>query len=384
MNLTRSIKRDDQGEYVNIVRSALGEKKLQELQANANTNGLTLVQAVSREDKSVGGQPSVKDKVETSLSGYVSSQIEKQESAIITQLTDYASIVKGMNDVLLDRVQLTASQYLQKIADSQDFLTTAARQYTKDAYGNKHYESAHNQQFDPRLGMLRPMSVSEAEGETKADMAKMKVFELAAAQIHSFGDMDLNSHLLSHIDEGMYRTILGQIQEEYQMNQVVLRTMKKLYGYTSEEDVKRRTTADGRTLARLGGSEMDKTASAGPVDSAERGVHIIKDYLVPSLLGHDKSFLYGLKNLFNNIKLGEANKGKLNIDVDHYGEVSDIGSLIETIKKHSELSDAIGPKDLERLEQKWKQAQTTQGLGIADKGKSTGTGKRATASQPVQ
>lgn len=329
-----------------------------------------------------------KKKIKTAYGRDMSSQLQNLASfgGDTTALQAHAKVEKVMErnpnlsyeEGIYEALGAEADQYLEKLRRAQDFLQTAARVYTQDAYGNTHYESAHNQQFDTRLqgGMLRPMTRAEAERETIVDLGKKKQPELAGAQIHSVIEMDLNSHLPQRVLESMYRAVFGQMNEEYQWNGVNQRTARKLYGYDLGEDIQKR---EGNAV--IGGKQIAKTFGAGAVGSQDRGVHIIKDYLLPQLLGSTKSFYYGLKQTFNHISTDEANKGVLKIDIDGFGAVTGLADLKELITKNSRLRSQVSDEDIARLDKLIADASGNMGLGLARRGGGGGRGGGGTPAE---
>lgn len=292
----------------------------------------------------------IKDRMEKAFDSAMSSAVSG-----VAPMSYEQSAKKSLGDA-------GAAKYMDQLSKAQDYLQNAARTYTRDAYGNKHYESSHNQQYDTKLkgGMLRPMTEREAKRETIVDMAKMKLNDLSGAQIHSIMQMDLNSHLPQKIDEEMYRAVFAQMKEEYQWSSVNSRTAAKAYGY----DVGENPNKNAKGYAIIGSKQMDKTFGSGQAGTQDRGLHVIKDLLLPQLLGQHKAFFFGLKSMFNHISLNEANKGTLKVDIDGFGEIKDLGHLLETIKTNKMLSDNISKSQIERLSKIVKDASSANGLGL--------------------
>ena len=266
---------------------------------------------------------------------------------------------------------MTPEAYMKKLRAAQDFLQTGARVNTQNAYGTGHYESAHNIQFDVNLegGMLRPMTTREAQAETIADLNKKGQDELSKSQIHSVMEMDMNSHLPQHIIKEMFQAVYGQMQEEYQYTKVPQRSARKLWGYGAGETI--RVTSDG--FAQIGNQAINETYGAGQAGTDERGRHIIKDYLLPQILGGIKPAIYGMRSLFNNVSLDEANAGviKVNVDGAAFGKITNLRDLLNKIESDAVLKNDILRQDPNALKELAeliaKAAIPGSGLGLQEK-----------------
>jgi len=339
--------------YERIVDQAVGSEELTEIKRLAASEGVSIQKIV--EDYGYG------DRVASMLDSYANNVVESQLDAQLSGLKemDYGKAVTKAATEKKDDFGMSEKDFYERIKNSQDFAQTASRTYTKDAYGNAHYESANNIMTDTSLkgGILRRMSSREAQAETNSDLSKKKLTEILLAQKHSAGDIDLNgAHLFRKVDEGQYRGIFSQLKDEYQWSGVNPRLNANLYGYAAGEDFRKRS---GKAV--FGGASMGEGYETGQEGTKNRGNHILKSMILPEVLGNVRTFLIGLKSNFSHITSQQMNSGQINIDLDGYGAMNDLDDLVKVAENAG--TEVISGRDLRRLKRIAKEVKE-HGAGI--------------------
>ena len=177
---------------------------------------------------------------------------------------DYWKIAEDLKlDVILNK----------SYAENQDYIQVATTEFRKNALANGHAESGLNQEFDANKGIYRFNTFLEAQAGMLTELSMLSLSELLKFQIHSWGDLDMNTGLLKRVSRENFAALTRNVKSEIDLRFISPRTLAKLFDIDEKEQVDK-----SGGIAHLGGQKLKDafTDINGQLDRAALNLHSLE------------------------------------------------------------------------------------------------------------
>lgn len=283
-------------------------------------------------------------------------QRHRKEEGKTGEELDYWKIAEALKlDVILNKTY----------AENQDYIQVATTEFRKNALANGHAESGLNQEFDANKGIYRFNTFLEAQAGMLTELSKLSSSELLKFQIHSWGDLDMNTGLLKRVSRENFAALTRNVKSEIDLRFMSPRTLAKLFDIDEKEQVDK-----SGGIAHLGGQKLKDafTDINGQLDRAALNLHSLRDNILPKILGNTSAFGLMLKNLFE-LREDDIVNGTFKLELVSGKKINGIDGLVNEFRKLYEMKEITEDEfhQLLRIQEDWKKGYIIEPRTLSQK-----------------